>query len=85
MLGALSRLAGQTDLLFAICDYCYLEYDHLAIFPNFQLDETMYRETLENLSAERDTQRMLAIELLVAATDHLLRGHDGQLSSAWNC
>ena len=53
------------------------------------MDETMHRETLENLgcslSAERDTLRMLPIESLVAATGHILGGCDGHHSSTLYC
>ena len=54
--------------------------------PNFQKDETMHRETLENLgcslSAERHMRMVLAMDRLVAANGHLLRGCDGHLSYA---
>ena len=53
-----------------------------------QCSHTLVRESLENLgrsrSAEKHMRVVLAMDRLKAATGHLLRGHDGQLSSAWN-
>ena len=60
---------------------------HFVILPIYQEDETLHRETLENLgrspAAEKHMRMVLAMDRLVAATGHLLQGCDGQLSSAW--
>ena len=59
---------------------------HFVILPNYEEDETVLRETLESrgcsLSAEKHMRMVLAMDRLVAATGHLLRGCDGQLSYA---
>ena len=59
---------------------------HFVILPKYEEDETVLRETLEHLgcspSAEKHMRMVLAMDRLVAATGHLLRGCDGQLSSA---
>ena len=49
---------------------------HFVILPNYVEDETVLRETLENLgcssSAEKHMRMVLAMDRLVAATGHLL-------------
>ena len=67
----------------------FLEEDfvaHFVILPNYEEDETVLRETLENLgcslSAEKHVRMVLATDHLVAATGHLLRGCDGPPSYA---
>ena len=58
---------------------------HFVILPNYEEDETVLRETLENLGCSPSAQKHMRIvstmDLLVAATDHILRGCDGHLSS----
>ena len=49
---------------------------HFVILPNYEEDETVLRETLENLgcspSAKKHMRMVLAMDRLVAATGHLL-------------
>ena len=70
----------QTRICFVGQLALFLEEDpvvHFVILPNYQEDETLHRETLENLgrhpSAEKHMRMVLAMDRLVVATGHLLR------------
>ena len=82
-------------------------YHSLGIAGNYEEDETVLRETLENLGCSRSAERHMsmvslenlgrsrsaekhmrivsAMDRLVAATGHILRGCDGHLSSTSYC
>ena len=62
---------------------------HFVIRPNYEEDETVLRETLENIGcsspAEKHMRMVLAMDRLVAATGHILQGCDGHLTSVKYC
>ena len=78
---------------YVIAAVCTLVEDvpvaHFVIRPNYEEDETVLRETLENLvcssPAEKHMRMVLAMDRLVAATGHILGGCDGHLSSTSYC